>query len=212
MERPTKEQINELPLFQGMPIENIKVVTSLKESLEALNELKKHLVLGFDTETKPTFKKGEVSNGPHVIQISSIDKSYIFPTKFTSAIKNIDSILNDPTIKKVGFGLSEDKKALYRNYSIKVENSEDLSIRVKRFTGVKQRVGVRAAVAMLLNQRLAKSAQKSNWSAFPLQDYQLKYAANDAYSALRIYMKIEESDQSAAYNKSINYAPMAPDS
>jgi ribonuclease D len=64
---------------------------------------------------------------------------------------------------------------------------------VQKFTGVKQKVGARVAVAMLFGQRLTKSAQTSNWAAFPLQDYQLLYAANDAYSALCVEIEIEKS-------------------
>ncbi|WP_286237551.1 3'-5' exonuclease [Neptuniibacter halophilus] len=196
MERPTKEQINELPLFEGMALDNIKLVTNPEESAAAVAELTQCAVVGFDTESKPVFKKGEVSDGPHLIQFSNSEKAFLFPTQFTSTLADIERLLSDPDLKKVGFGLSDDKKVLQRKFAIKIANAEELSTRVKHFTGVKQNVGARAAVAMLLNQRLSKGAQRSNWSKLPLQPHQLKYAANDAYSALLVYMKLEQGESS----------------
>ena len=194
MIRPTKEQIRELPLYKGVELANIIVVTNKEEAIAATSELMQHSVLGFDTESKPTFKKGEVSSGPHLIQLSSLSKTFVFPTIFSDAIAEVAKVLANSSIKKVGFGLSDDKKALLNKYSIKVENTVELSSKVKKFTGVKQNVGARAAVAMLFGQRLTKSAQTSNWAAFPLQDYQLLYAANDSYSALCVEIEIEKSN------------------
>ncbi|MGF1761714.1 3'-5' exonuclease domain-containing protein 2 [Photobacterium sagamiensis] len=194
LKRLSKEQIRELPVFQGVVLDKIEVVINKEEALKAVSELIKHSVLGFDTESKPTFKKGEVSNGPQLIQISCKTKTFIFPAKFPAAIKEIDQILSNPNIKKVGFGLADDKRIIFRKFGIKVVNTVELSKKVKLFLGVKQNVGARVAVAMLFNQRLTKSAQKSNWSIFPLKDYQLRYAANDAYAALCVETKIENSD------------------
>ena len=194
MIRPTKEQIRELPLYKGVELANIIVVTNKEEAIAATSELMQHSVLGFDTESKPTFKKGEVSSGPHLIQLSSLSKTFVFPTMFSDAIAEVAKVLANSSIKKVGFGLSDDKKALLNKYSIKVENTVELSSKVKKITGVKQNVGARAAVAMLFGQRLTKSAQTSNWAAFPLQDYQLLYAANDSYSALCVEIEIENSN------------------
>lgn len=193
MIRPTKEQIRELPVYKGVDLPNIIVVTNKEEAIAAASELIKYPVLGFDTESKPTFKKGEVSSGPHLIQLSCLSKTFIFPTIFPAAIEEVAQILSDPSIKKVGFGLADDKKIILQKFDIKVENTLELSSKVQQFTGVKQKVGARVAVAMLFGQRLTKSAQTSNWAAFPLQDYQLKYAANDSYSALCVEIEIEKS-------------------
>lgn len=195
MERPTKDQIRDLPIYEGISRENIIVVTKKIDAISAIAELGKHSCLGFDTESKPCFKKGEVSDGPHLIQIATKSQVFLFPTKFYSNFSAIEDILSDPTIKKVGFGLKEDKKILFRKLGIKLLNSEELSSKVMRFTQVKQRVGARVAVAMFFNQRLSKSAQKSNWSLFPLKDHQKRYAANDAHSALLIELEIERYGQ-----------------
>ena len=192
--RPTKEQIRELPVYKGVDLDNIIVVSNKEEAIDAVSELMQYSVLGFDTESKPTFKKGEVSSGPHLIQLSCLSKTFIFPSLFPDVISEVAKVLANSNIKKVGFGLSDDKKALTNKFSIKVENTVELSSKVKDFTGVKQNVGARAAVAMLFGQRLTKSAQTSNWAAFPLQDYQLLYAANDSYSALCVEIEIEKSN------------------
>ena len=194
--RPTKEQIRELPVYQGVDLANIIVVTNKAEAIAAVSELIKHPVLGFDTESKPTFKKGEVSSGPHLIQLSCLSKTFVFPTIFPEAVEEAAQVLSNASIKKVGFGLADDKKIILQKFGIKVENTLELSSKVQKFTGVKQKVGARVAVAMLFGQRLTKSAQTSNWAAFPLQDYQLKYAANDSYSALCVEIEIEKSNNS----------------
>ena len=192
MERLTKEQIQFLPMYDGLSLDNIIVVTQASDAISAIVELKKHAILGFDTESKPCFKKGEISDGPHLIQLSTKTKAFLFPTKFFENFTEIEDILSDPTIKKVGFGLKEDKKMIFRKFGIKLENTVELSSKVMHFAQVKQRVGARAAVAMFFNQRLSKGAQRSNWSVFPLKNHQKMYAANDAHSALLIELEIEK--------------------
>ena len=152
-------------------------MTQESDAISAIEELKKHSVLGFDTESKPCFKKGEISDGPHLIQLSTKAKAYLFPTKFFDNFAAIEGILSDQTIKKVGFGLKEDKKIIFRKFGIRLENTIELSSKVMHFAQVTQRVGARAAVAMFFNQRLSKGAQRSNWSVFPLKDHQKMYAA-----------------------------------
>ena len=194
MERLTKEQVQFLPMYDGLSLDNIIVVTQKSDAISAIEELKKHSVLGFDTESKPCFKKGEISDGPHLIQLSTKAKAYLFPTKFFDNFAAIEGILSDPTIKKVGFGLKEDKKIIFRKFGIRLENTIELSSKVMHFAQVTQRVGARAAVAMFFNQRLSKGAQRSNWSVFPLKDHQKMYAANDAHSALLIELEIEKQN------------------
>ena len=181
-----------MPLFTGIHPDNIKVVTDKKEADAAAAELSKYSCLGFDTESKPCFNKGESSTGPHLIQISSLEKAYLFPTKFPETIDAINQVLSNPNIKKVGFGLTNDRKILKGKFGITLESAEELSTKVKRFAGVKENVGARAAVAMFFQQRLSKGAQTSNWAKFPLQEHQIKYAADDAYAALCIAKKLEE--------------------
>ncbi len=195
MERLTKDQIRELPVYEGISLENIVIVTKKEDAIYAIEELEKQTCLGFDTESKPCFRKEDVSDGPHLIQIATKSKVFLFPTKFYKNFSDIEKILSNPKIKKVGFGLKEDKKIIFSKFGINLVNAEDLSSKVMRFAETKQRVGARAAVAMFFNQRLSKGAQKSNWSIFPLKEHQKRYAANDAHSALLIELEIEKKGQ-----------------
>ncbi|MCI5141554.1 MAG: 3'-5' exonuclease domain-containing protein 2 [Candidatus Electrothrix sp. ATG1] len=190
MKRPTKAQIRELPLFPGISLDNIIVVQDKEGAEQAITELKKAPCLGFDTESKPCFRKGEVNKGPHLIQLANASTAFLFPTRFLPAIALLDNILSNPDIKKVGFGLADDTKILQNRFSINLFNTQDLSVTLKKHFRLKQRVGIRAAVAMVFQQRLTKNAQTSNWAAFPLQEHQLKYAANDAYASLCIEREI----------------------
>ncbi|MCI5162056.1 MAG: 3'-5' exonuclease domain-containing protein 2 [Candidatus Electrothrix sp. AX5] len=193
MKRPTKEQIIELPLFVGISFDNIVVVQDREGAEKAMKELKEAPCLGFDTESKPCFRKGEVNKGPHLIQLANESKAFLFPTRFLPIIASLDKILSDPGIKKVGFGLAGDTKILQRKFGINLLNTQDLSVTLKDYFRLKQRVGMKAAVAMVFKQRLAKGAQTSNWAAFPLQEHQLRYAANDAYASLCIELEIKNA-------------------
>ncbi|XCN73213.1 MAG: 3'-5' exonuclease [Candidatus Electrothrix aestuarii] len=196
MKRPTKEQMRELPLFVGISLDDIVVVDNMEGAEKAIKELQGSPCLGFDTESKPCFRKGEVNNGPHLIQLANEAKAFLFPTRFLPIITALEEILSAPHIKKVGFGLAGDKKILQEKFGINLSNEHDLSVTLKRYFGLKQRVGIKTAVAMVFKQRLAKGAQTSNWAAFPLQDHQLKYAANDAYASLCIELAIDNAMKS----------------
>lgn len=190
MERPTKEQIRELPLYSGLSLTDITVVENELDAQNAIKVLKNELCLGFDTESKPIFRKGEVSPGPALIQLSTASKAFLFPTRFPLALAAANEILSNPNIKKVGFGIKGDNKELRSKLSIDILNTEDLSVKLKELAEEKNSIGARAAVAMVLKLRLGKGAQKSNWGAYPLNKNQILYAANDAHSAICVEQSI----------------------
>jgi len=184
MIRPTKERIRELPLYVGLSLDDIKIIENELDATNALKALENEVCLGFDTESKPTFRKGEVSLGPTLIQLSTKSNAYLFPTRFPFAVSAAMEILSNHNIKKVGFGIKGDNKELRTKLNIDIVNTQDLSITLKNLTGDKDSIGARAAVAMVLHYRLGKGAQKSNWGAYPLKESQILYAANDAHSAI----------------------------
>lgn len=186
MQRPTKDQIRALPLYVGLGLGDIKIVENELDAAEALANLNAEVCLGFDTESKPIFRKGEVSPGPTLIQLATEARAYLFPVRFPSGLAVARTILSNPNIKKVGFGLNGDNKELRTKLDIDIVNTEDLAVRLKHLAGEKNRIGARAGVAMVLKYRLGKGAQKSNWGAYPLKDNQVLYAANDAHSAICI--------------------------
>ena len=198
MKRPTKEQIRELPLYLGLSLVDIEIVENELDAEKAIESLRDEMCLGFDTESRPIFRKGEVSPGPTLIQLSTVSKAFLFPTRFPFALAAANEILSNPEIKKVGFGIKGDNKELRSKFNINILNTEDLSVKLKNLVGEENSIGARAAVAMVLKSRLGKGAQKSNWGAYPLKKNQVLYAANDAHSA----MCIEQSLISATIGNS----------
>ncbi|WP_339673928.1 3'-5' exonuclease [Dasania marina] len=182
--RPSKEEIRVLPLFEGISLDNIIVVDKDSKLEVARDVLDGVTIIGFDTESKPTFKKGEESMGPHVIQLATSSHALIFTPHFLPGLAAAMDILQSRDVTKYGFGLSGDKKLFRNRFGIEVKNTVDLASIVKRTFGLKQGVGARAAIAILFKQRLSKSAQKSNWGNYPLKPHQIKYAANDAYAGI----------------------------
>jgi ribonuclease D len=184
MERPSKDKIRALPLYIGLGLDDINIIENEWEADEALKVLSQARCLGFDTETKPIFRKGQVCPGPTLIQLATDNKAFLFPVRFPYALAAAAVILSNPNIMKVGFGLNDDNKELRNKLNIDIANTLDLSVKLKHLAGEKNRIGARAAVAMVLNSRLDKRAQKSNWGAYPLKETQIVYAANDAHSAI----------------------------
>ncbi|EPJ43403.1 MAG: 3'-5' exonuclease [Osedax symbiont Rs2] len=190
MQRPTKQQIRELPLYLGLDLVNIMLVENERDAAQVLKELSSESCLGFDTESKPIFSKGETSPGPTLIQLATKTKAYLFPMRFVAAVASARAILSNPNIKKVGFGISGDKKELRNKLNIDIENTEDLAVKLKKLIGDKDPLGARAAVALMLKLRLGKGAQKSNWGAYPLKKHQIQYAANDAHCAMCVEISL----------------------
>jgi ribonuclease D len=192
MQRPTKEQIRELPLYTGLALLDITIIENEADAVNALKILKNEVCLGFDTESKPTFRKGEMSAGPTLIQLATESKAFLFPTRFPAAVSSAMEILSNPKIKKVGFGIKGDNKELRTKLNINIKNTEDLSVKLKKLAGEKNSIGARAAVAMVLKLRLGKGAQISNWGAYPLRKNQILYAANDAHAAICTEISLEK--------------------
>jgi ribonuclease D len=184
MQRPSKEQIRELPLYVGLDLSSIEIIGNELDAARVLTELKNEVCLGFDTESKPIFLKGEINLGPTLIQLATQSNAFLFPTRFPCAVACANNILSNPNIKKVGFGISGDNKELRTKLNIDIANTEDLSNTLKSLIKDKNKLGARAGVAMVLKSRLGKGAQKSNWGAYPLRKNQILYAANDAHSAI----------------------------
>jgi ribonuclease D len=191
MQRPTKEEIRAFPLYAGLGLADIHVVENEQDAVQALDALHHALMLGFDTESKPTFRKGEMSAGPTLIQLATESQAFLFPTRFAAAVSCARSLLSNPNIKKVGFGIRGDINELRAKLDIELVNTEDLSLVLKHLFEEKNAIGARAAVAMVLKQRLTKGAQTSNWGAYPLQKHQLEYAANDAHAAICIAQALD---------------------
>ena len=178
----------ELPDYPGIALADIVLVTSGQLAAEAYSALMAGEVVGFDTESKPTFLKGEVSTGPHLVQLATDDQAYLFPISRLGGAAAVKTILESASVLKVGFGLGNDRSALKSALGIDARRLLDLG-EVLRGPGHRGTVGTKAAVAHFFGQRLLKSKRTgtSNWANPNLTDRQLLYAANDAHVALQLY-------------------------
>ncbi len=188
--RPSKDTIRDLPIFEGLNVSAITLVANSAQLAVAEKVLSAATELGFDTESKPTFKKGETSNGPHVIQMAVADHAFLFTAHFMPGVECALRLLQREDVIKYGFGLAGDARLFRQKYSIEAKSLVDLARCLKKKAALKNDMGARAAVAMLFQQRLTKSAQRSNWSAYPLSSKQIKYAANDAYAGFLVAQKM----------------------
>jgi ribonuclease D len=187
---PSKEQIQQLPVFQNLAPNQIQLISKLEQCHALQDELFSTPLFGFDSESKPTFRKGEVATGPHVIQLATADQAYVF--QISPAILDfLTPIFENPEQLKVGFGLKNDAH-LFRKKGIHFNQVLDLA---KAFTafGITTPVGVKNAMALLfqVNFPKSKSVSTSNWSKFPLSTAQIQYAAADAYAPVLIYQELQ---------------------
>lgn len=176
-----------LPPYEGISLEQILLVRSAADAHVALGDLMAADVLGFDTESKPTFMKGEVSDGPHLIQLATRDRVYLFPVKHLPDMSAVKTVMESPQVLKVGFGLGDDVKRLQAKFGIHAVGILDLALALR--DGKPNQVGAKAAVARFLGKRLQKSKKISttNWANSRLTDSQIAYAADDAHAALKVY-------------------------
>lgn len=184
-----------LPLYQGIARQDICVVSSHADAAEALAHLGGAEVIGFDTETKPVFHKGQKSDGPHLIQLASASRAYLFPMVRIAHLEVLQALLENPAILKVGFGLSDDLRHIRSKLGLTVNPVADLA-RLLRISK-QHEMGAKAAVEKYFGQYLQKSKKvsTSNWAQHPLQMRQILYAANDAQVALLVYQRWQELKQ-----------------
>lgn len=185
---PTKDDISHFALFPRIEAKDIVLVSHASSALAAFNTLQGLAVLGFDTESKPTFVAGEISTGPHVVQFAAVHTTYVFQLFDSTCKEVVCKLLTSPNILKVGFGLSGDGVQIRRTLGIEPTQVLDINTLFKAKGYIKE-IGVKTAVAVLFNQRLIKSrkATTSNWANKVLTESQILYAANDAYAALKVY-------------------------
>lgn len=178
-----------LPPYDGIKLADVMLVQSALQAAEALTALMAADAVGFDTESKPTFVKGETSSGPHLIQFSTDDTAYLFQVGINPALDVLKAILESSSTLKVGFGLSDDIKRLRIKLGITMAGVLDLSVALRG--DQRNDFGAKTAVAKFFGLKLQKSKKISttNWSNSHLTERQILYAADDAQVALRVYRR-----------------------
>ena len=181
----SKDEINLLPIqaWDG-PVILIQDEAALDE---ALAKLWKEPVLGFDTETRPTFTKGKVCL-PALIQLATAEAAYLIQLTHLPFGERVAELLASPRILKVGVAIHDDMKALARIHECTSGGVVDLAA-LARAKGI-QAQGLRTLSANLLGFRISKSAQCSNWENRELSPQQVKYAATDAWVGRELYFHL----------------------
>ena len=178
----SKAEINELPLiaWEG----EIKILESSGEMKAAAAVLANESHLGFDTETRPSFKKGDYYP-PALIQLATKRCVYLFRISKTETFDPLLPILESPDILKTGVAIKDDVKELRAMENFNPSGFVEIAdITVK--LGYKNR-GLRSLAGLLLRGRISKAAQVSNWARPELNKKQIRYAATDAWISREIY-------------------------
>jgi len=177
-----KEELAELPLiqFEG----KISLVETKEEYLASLEYLSKQSVLGFDTETKPAFKKGVV-NEVALLQLATAERAFLFRLNKMGLPNGLKGILENPEILKIGVAIRDDIKGLQKLNSFKPGGFIELQERVKDY-GI-QDFSLKKLSAIVLGYRISKAQRITNWEATDLTEAQQIYAATDAWISHRIF-------------------------
>jgi len=183
----SNEELHSLKLarFEG----NIHLIDHFGAVEPAVNRLRSYPVLGFDTETRPTFTKGRI-NHVALLQLSTATDAFLFRLCKLGIPKTILSLLADPNILKVGAALKNDMDLLKRSAKIKPGGFVDLQDIAQQFQ-IKN-LGLCKMAGIVLGVRISKSQQLSNWENVILTEAQQRYAATDAWMCFQIYEKLSQ--------------------
>ena len=185
----SKEVISTLPLYQN-PQQQTWVVddTNLEQAIKALVD---EPYLGFDTESRPTFRKDQPRHSIALLQLASPTLCCLFQMNRISDPSPLKALTQNQSIIKLGIGLKDDVNYLAHDYGLPMQNTVDIGSLLKAL-GRKDMIGSKQLVAVTLNQRLRKSrsATTSNWANSPLTPAQIAYAADDAFSSVDAYLEI----------------------
>ena len=180
----------ELAAFPG----EIVVLDSEDEAYKkAIAYLKRQRLIGFDTETRPTFSPDQRSNGTALLQLSGKEKAFLFRLKKCGLPRSLASILANPLILKVGAATSDDVHGLQKITSFSPQGFVDLQNMVWEY-GIRDK-SVKKMAAIILGVKISKAQQLSNWEAEVLSDSQRRYAATDAWVCREMYLKLLASEK-----------------
>lgn len=189
-----KEQIADLPVavYEG----RIEVVDSVAVAERAVDYLMRQPILGFDTETRPAFRRGE-HHAVALLQVCAADICFLFRLNRIGMPECVLRLLADRTITKVGLSLCDDLPRLAESGSFERGTFVELQDYVKRF-GIEDN-GLRKLYANVFGQKISKRQQLTNWEADVLTEQQKRYAATDAWACIRLYEELQRLEASQAF-------------
>lgn len=186
-ERISSDEVNALPM---RAYEGKIVLIDSKEGLDkAVSEIEQYPIVGFDTESRPAFKKGE-SHPVSLLQFATPKKVYLFRVNLIGMPAGVDKLLSNPKLTKLGIALHDDIKDLRKLGVSNPSGFQDIHSFIKD-KGVIN-TGLRKLAAMILGFRISKSQQTSNWENEVLNERQQVYAATDAWVCLKIHERLKE--------------------
>jgi ribonuclease D len=182
----SKDEINQLPMkqYQGP----IHLIRTLDDAERAVVKLKQETLLGFDTETRPTFRVGEYYQ-PSLLQLATATEVFLFQIKLTGLTKGLCEVLSRPDIVKTGVSIRSDVSELRKLSDFEPAGFVELAEHAKK-AHIKN-LGLRGLAALLLGFRVSKREQTSNWAKNELTESQLRYAATDAWLGREIYLHMD---------------------
>ncbi len=186
-ERISTDEVNALPMraYEG----EIVLIDSKEDVEKAVAEIEQFSIIGFDTESRPAFKKGE-SYPISLLQFATPQKVYLFRVNKIGMPAPVSRLLSNANIIKLGIALHDDIKDLRRLGVANPQGYQDIHSFIKD-KGVIN-TGLRKLTAMILGFRISKNQQTSNWENGVLNERQQVYAATDAWVCLKIYEKLKE--------------------
>lgn len=183
----SKPEIEELDFysFDG----SIRIIDS-RAKLDRFNKFPKTgEVIGFDTETRPAFKKGQY-NDCALVQVAFPDEVVLFRLNKIGFPSILADLFSDEAFRKVGIAIHDDIKQLYKMKPFEASGFVDLNIECPKIGF--ENIGAKKLSAMVLEKRISKRQQVSNWEARELSAAQIKYAATDAWICREIYLKLQK--------------------
>jgi len=184
----TKAEINELPMrqYEG----TIHLCRTAEEAEAAAEKLLQETLLGFDTETRPAFRKGE-SYDPSLLQLATESEVYLFQIQQCGLPPSLIKVLSDPDIIKAGVALDRDVSELKEMAHFEPAGFVELAT-FAREARIKN-LGLRGLTAILFGIRISKKEQVSNWARRELTESQQIYAATDAWLGRLIYLEFDRA-------------------
>lgn len=182
----SREELANLPIrrYEG----EVCLVSTPRDLERAAADIREELVVGFDTETRPAFRKGEVYL-PCLAQAATARAVYLFQLREPAVFEALAGLLAEPRIVKAGVAMADDLRALRLLFPFKEQSVLDLGI-VARRCGYKQ-TGVRNLAGIFLGFRIPKGARTSNWAAAKLSAAQITYAATDAWACRELFLRFK---------------------
>ena len=184
------EEIGALELA-SFPGEIVVIDQPDEQFFAAVRYLRRQKVLGFDTETRPTFSPDQRSSGTALLQLSGNGKAFLFRLKKLGLPRPLAAILASSAILKVGAATVDDVRGLQKIAPFKARGFVDLQSMVWEY-GIRDK-SVKKMTAIILGVKISKAQQLSNWEAEHLSESQQRYAATDAWVCREMYLRLRQS-------------------